>query len=197
LQGFQLSSDPTLPVAYQWLTPFSGFTGLSLVYGYMLLGSTRLVLKSEGSLQVKAFRFAKFSAVAVAICLLITSLWTPFVHPLVESRWLNSPYLIWISLLPITAAVAMLGLFYALIKKNDFWPYWLSIVIFLSAYGGCVISAWPYIVPYSLTIWQAASPNNSLAFMLVGAMIMLPLLMIYTWYAYYIFRGKVKDVEHY
>lgn len=198
IQGFHLSDNPAVPLdTYEWISPFSLFTGIGLVFGYCLLGAGRLILKTEHSVQNKMYRFARISAALVALFAVLTTLWTPFVHPLVQQRWFDSPYLCYIAIFPIVGAAAMLGIFMGIHRRYEALPYWLTILVFLCSYGGFVISVWPYIIPYSLTIWQAASPPGSLAFMLVGAVIMLPVLLFYTWYSYRIFRGKVKDVISY
>jgi cytochrome d ubiquinol oxidase subunit II len=198
IQGFALSNNPLMPISsLAWISPFSLFTGLGLVFGYCLLGAGRLVLKTEHSVQDKMYGLAKVAAILVAICAVITTIWTPFVHPLVEIRWFHSPYFYYIAILPIIGAASMLGILFTIYKRYEALPYWLTIVVFLCSYAGFIISVWPYIIPYSMTIWQAASPHGSLLFMLVGACIMLPILLFYTWYSYRIFRGKVKDVISY
>ena len=119
------------------------------------------------------------------------------IHPEVKQLWFNQKYWLGLSILPLITGFLFLGLWYSLKKRKEILPYWLSVFIFLCPYAGFVVSVYPYIVPYHITLWQAAAPSNSLSFLLVGAVIMLPVLLIYTGYSYHIFKGKVKDVLHY
>ena len=176
VQGFTLTG-PSHPL--QWLTPFSLFTGCALVCGYTLLGASRLILKTQNGIQAKMYRLARNSAILVSCCLIIASVWTYWVHPAVIQLWFPQDKLGLIALLPLTAIVMLIGLFIALAKQHERLPYWLTIGIFLCSYLGFIISVWPDIVPYSITIEQAAAPASSLSFMLVGAGIMLPVLLVY------------------
>ena len=122
---------------------------------------------------------------------------TLYVYPLVQHRWLNLHHLPFLAILPFISFICFLILLYSLVKKHDHLPYWMSVILFLCPYVGFIISIFPYLVSYKITLWQAASPNNSLAFILVGTVIVLPFLLLYTGYAYRIFRGKVNEVIHY
>jgi cytochrome d ubiquinol oxidase subunit II len=191
VQGFEMA-EPSHSL--QWLTPFSLFTGCALVCGYTLLGASRLILKTQANIQAKMYLLAQFCAVLVGFCLIIASVWTYFVHPFAIQAWDKSGYII---LLPFGAVLMLSGLFLTLAKRHEWLPYWLTIGIFLCSYTGFIISVWPNIVPYSITITQAAAPASSLTFMLVGAGIMLPVLLFYTWYSYHIFRGKIEQTISY
>jgi cytochrome d ubiquinol oxidase subunit II len=176
---------------------FTFLTSVSLVTGYALLGTCRLILKTSGALQDKMYRIAKILSFFLMAAVIAVSLWTPFVYPLVKSRWFNTHYLPYLAILPSITAIAFLGLWWSLSRKKEILPYWLAVILFLCPYVGLMISIFPYIVPYHLTLWQAASDVSSLKFLLVGAVIMLPVLLAYTGYAYYIFRGKVNENIHY
>lgn len=195
VQGFSQSHHTTAFSGF--IDFFSWFTALSLVVGYGLLGSTRLILKTSGSIQLRMFSFAKIFTWALIILTGIVSVWTPFVYPLVQSRWLNLHYMPYLAILPFLTACGFMALMATLIKGYEKAPYWLAVLVFLCPYIGFVISIFPYLVPYELTLWQAASPDHVLAFILVGACIMLPFLLAYTFYAYRIFRGKVDETIHY
>ena len=195
VQGLVLATPNN---SLQWFTPFSLFTGCALVCGYTLLGASRLILKTENGLQEKMYRLAKVCAILVGCCLIITSIWTYWVHPVLPYQpWFFKDKLWLIGSLPLIGMLSLLGLFIALAKRRQRLPYWLTIGIFLCGYTGFIISVWPNIVPYSITIEQAAAPASSLAFMLIGAAIMLPVLLFYTWYSYPIFRGKIEQTIHY
>lgn len=179
---------------------FSGFTimtAISLVVGYSLLGACRLLLKTEGAIQLKMYRVAKILVWMLMAAIIIVSIWTPFVYPLVYSRWFNPNYMPYLAILPLITGICFFVLLRALKKRYELLPYWMAVMLFLCPYIGFVISIFPYLVPYKINVWQAASDTTSLTFLLWGAVIMLPVLLIYTGYAYYIFRGKVSEAIHY
>tara|TARA_Y100000815_G_scaffold172001_1_gene156375 strand:- start:598 stop:1590 length:993 start_codon:yes stop_codon:yes gene_type:complete len=197
IQGFTISQDVTVIAHTAAMTPFTAVTAVSLVCGYSLLGATRLILKTTDSIQAKMFKISITLSIFIAVAMVIVSLMTLFVHPEVKQLWFNQKYWLGLSILPLITGFLFLGLWYSLKKRKEILPYWLSVFIFLCPYAGFVVSVYPYIVPYHITLWQAAAPSNSLSFLLVGAVIMLPVLLIYTGYSYHIFKGKVKDVLHY
>lgn len=197
VKGFSGSVEHMIFPAYDWLSPFSVLTGLSLVFGYALLGATRMIIKTQADFQKRFYFIAKLALFCVWVALLIISLWTPFVDPYTQSRWFNAPHLGLLALLPLTTTVAFIMCGFALFTKKEYLPYAMSILIFFCAYAGFGYSMWPYIVPHEITIWQAASNHGSLLFTFVGACIMLPVLLFYTWYAYRIFHGKVTDAIEY
>lgn len=188
--------DHSIP-AFQWVSPFSIFTGFALLFGYSLLGSTRMLLKTEGRLQSKLFTLAKTFWVCVGILMLIVTLWTPFLDLHIKQKWFASDNTSKLIILPLVTMAAWLWGLIALNHKKESSPYWLAVAIFLCGYAGFAYSLWPYVVPHVYTIWQAASDRHSLGFIMVGACIMIPVLLFYTWCSYRIFRGKVKDVIHY
>lgn len=188
---------PKEVTAYNWLTPFSVMTGIAVVLGYALLGSTWLIAKTTGELQDKMFQAAKILLPIVGFFLVLVSLWTPLMSPLVMQRWFSIPNVFYLAPLPILTAIAFFLAFYCLLKRREFLPFYFSISLFIFAYIGFCISDWPYIVPHAITVWEAASAPSSLKFMLVGTVILLPLLLAYTIYSYNVFRGKVIKAEHY
>jgi cytochrome d ubiquinol oxidase subunit II len=189
VQGFNTDGTPSI-----W---FDFMTAFALVIGYCLLGATRLILKTEHSIQAKMFIIAKKLMWLLIILIGVVSLWTPFVYPLLKNRWFNRELMPYLAILPLTTLIIFIALLYNLKKKNDRLPYWLTVAFFLCPYIGFLLSVFPYIVPYHITIWQAAAPANSLSFILVGACIMLPVLLAYTFYSYRIFRGKINEIVHY
>ncbi|MDO8953615.1 MAG: cytochrome d ubiquinol oxidase subunit II [Gammaproteobacteria bacterium] len=193
IQGFNL----TVNDEFQWLTPFTIMTGISLVLGYALLGATRLIYKTVDELKAKMAKVGIYASIGVAICILIVTIWTPYVNSLVATRWSTPMTAFYLCGLPVITIIAFAVLWGALAKHHDWLPYWSSVVIFLTGYLGFAFSLWPYIVPNTITIEQAAAPDSSLKFLLIGASIMIPVLLVYTGYAYQIFKGKVTDAIHY
>ena len=195
--GFKVDIIHNILVTSDIVTPFSIFTMISLIVGYSLLGSTRLILKTEGVIRDHMYRIAIVMAVILAVCIFIVSIWTPFINPLIEKKWLNLqlwPYLV---ILPAITGLAFLILGYTLMKKNDYGPYWAAVALFLCPYAGLVISVFPYIVPYKLIFWETASGISTLKFTFIGACVLLPILTGYTYYTYSVFKGKVTDVLDY
>lgn len=196
IKGFNFSSAGQLP-SLAWLSLYSIFTGIALVFGYALLGATRLILKTEGALMQKMRSFAIKLAWIIAFFAFAVSLWTPFLDPVIFARWFRYDRIWLLILMPAITFFAWLYLLISLKKGREKAPFWISIFIFCCCYAGFAIGIWPFIVPNTMTIWQAASPNSSLIFMLVGAAIMIPVLLVYTGYSYKIFGGKVRDLIHY
>lgn len=188
---------PLPHTAYHWLTPFTIFTGAAVVCGYALLGATWLIIKTHDELQARMYKAAKVLLIVVAFFLVSVSIWTPIVEPRVMHRWFSLPNFYYLSFLPILTILIVFYNFYCLHKKRERLPFILTIGLFIFSYIGFCISAWPYIIPHALPIWQAAAPPTTLKFILVGAAIILPILFIYTLYSYHVFRGKVKTVIHY
>lgn len=195
--GFEYGTKPFLVSNVSLITPFSIFVSLSLMGGFCLLGSTRLIYKTQGALQNKMYNVAMVAGIFIMFALGIVSLWTPFINPIIFNRWFAHGYWVLIAILPYLAGITFLVLLYSLKKREEHLPFLCSIALFVLSYTGFLISLYPYIVPYKLTIWEAAGPSSSLYFMLVGAIIMLPILVVYTGYSYQIFKGKVKNVFKY
>ena len=175
-----------------WLTPFSFMTGLAVVAGYGLLGATWMIIKSQAALQQRMYQAAEFCLIAVAIFLIIVTVWTPYHDPVIIQRWFRFPDFFYLLPFPILATLAVFYTLHTLNKRYEYLPFFLSIAIFLFSYIGLCLTVWPYIIPRVVTIWEAAAPRSSQLFTLVGALIIMPLLLIYTWYAYRVFRGKVS-----
>jgi len=182
---------------WDWLTPFSILTGLSVVVGYALLGVTWLVMKTEGELRDEAYRLSWWLLFAMIAAMGAVSLATPFLHIQYTHRWFAWPNMILTAPVPIAVAGVTLLLLRSLANKQDYRPFFLTLALFGLSYAGLGISMYPYIVPQSITIWQAASPENSQIFMLFGVAILIPMILGYTTWAYYVFRGKVKPESGY
>jgi len=192
LQGVHVEGRQYAGGWWDWLTPFSILTGLALVIGYSLLGATWLVMKTEGELRDKAYRLSWQLMVAMLGAIAAVSIATPFLHVQYTQRWFSWPNIILTAPVPIAVAGVAVLLLRSLANKSDYQPFFLSLALFALSYAGLGISMWPYIVPQSITIWQAASPENSQVFMLFGVAVLVPLILGYTGWAYWVFRGKVK-----
>lgn len=196
--GSVVQGIPADPAAFTWLTPFTLFTGFAVVVGYALLGSTWLVMKTEGGLQERARRRARVILPVMLACIAGVSIWTPLSQPAIAERWFSLPNFFYLSQVPLLTFVLALSCWYALKRQRyDGLPFLFSIGLFLLSYFGLVISVWPYIVPRQLTIHEAAADDSSMLFLLVGVVIMLPLVIAYNVIGYHVFRGKVRKGEGY
>lgn len=182
---------------WDWLTPFSILTGLAVVVGYALLGATWLVLKTDGELRDEAYRLSWWLLLGMLGAIGAVSLATPFLNMEYANRWFAWPNIVLTAPVPIAVAGVTLLLLRSLANKQDYRPFFLTLALFGLSYAGLGISMWPYIVPRSITIWQAAAPENSQIFMLVGVAVLIPMILGYTAWAYYVFRGKVKPESGY
>ena len=197
VSGLDYGTNPALGVKHNLLSGFSLFVGLCLICGYCLLGATRLIYKTEGKLQEKMYRIAPIAGFLVMVGIGVVSLWTPFIHPAIYARWFGQQHWLLLGILPYLAGLTFLVFLYAIRQRDDHLPFLCAVSLFILSYIGFLIGLYPYIVPYKLTIWEAAAPTSSLYFMIIGAIIMLPLLLLYTAYSYRIFKGKVTNVFHY
>ena len=197
LQGVVVSGRQYGGGWWDWLTPFSLLTGLALIVGYSLLGATWLVMKTEGELRDRAYRLSWWLLFGMLGAIGAVSIATPFLNPEYAARWFAWPNILATAPVPVAVAAVTLLLLRALAAKHDYRPFFLSLMLFALSYAGLGISMWPYIVPHSITIWQAAAPDNSLVFMSFGVAVLVPLILGYTAWAYYVFRGKVKAGEGY
>ncbi len=180
-----------------WLSPFTVFCGLALIVAYALLGCTWLIMKTQGDLQQQMHKLGRPLALAVLVLMGIVSLWTPLAHSEIAARWFTLPNLFWFLPVPILVLVTMFGLFKAIARNAHYTPFLLTLVLIFLGYSGLGISLWPYIIPPSITIWEAAAPPQSQGFMLVGTLFIIPFILGYTFWSYYVFRGKVTHEDGY
>jgi cytochrome d ubiquinol oxidase subunit II len=197
VQGIAVSGRTYGGGWYDWLTPFSLVTGVALVVGYALLGATWLVMKTTGELQVDARRFAVASGAGTVALIGIVSLWAPFLNPVFMSRWFAFPAIVYVLPVPLAVAGAAALLFLGLRTGRDAQPFVAALALFVLSYIGLGISLYPEIVPPSITIRQAAAPDKSLSFLLIGTLILVPIIIAYTAHAYWVFRGKVDIASGY
>jgi cytochrome d ubiquinol oxidase subunit II len=182
---------------WDWLTPFSVLTGLALVVGYSLLGATWLVMKTEGTLRDKAYHLSWWLLFAMLGAIAAVSIATPFLHVQYTQRWFSWPNIILTAPVPIAVAAVSALLLRSLANRWDYPPFFLTLALFALSYAGLAISMYPYIVPQSITIWEAASPRSSQLFLLIGVAVLIPLILGYTSWAYWVFRGKVRHGSGY
>jgi cytochrome bd ubiquinol oxidase subunit II len=191
VQGIPISGRAYAGGWWDWLTWFSILTGLALVIGYALLGATWLIWKTSGELQQKAYSLAWSTGLATLALIGIVSLIMPFLDPLFRQRWFSFPNIVYAAPVPILVALAALVLLAGLGRRQERAPFLAAAALFILSYLGLGISFFPYILPPSLTIWDAAAPAKSLEFLLVGAVVLIPLILAYTAWSYWVFRGKV------
>lgn len=196
VQGFSIDESSMTIYDPDWLTPFSLSTGVALVCGYALLGATWMIIKSTGRLQRNMVHYARGLLVLVSLFLIFVSIWTPLHSDDIFHRWYRIPNVFLLSPLPVFAAMAIYQVWRNLTGTSQYKPFIYSIVVFLCAYVGIGISVYPYLIPHQVTLWEAAAPDSTLKFILVGVVIMLPILLAYTGYAYHLFRGKSSGHYH-
>lgn len=180
-----------------WLSPFSLFCGFALLFAYALLGSTWLIMKTEGALQERMYELAKPLVIWLLAMIASVSLWTPLAHPAIASRWFTLPNLFWLLPVPLLVASAGYGLIRLLERRATTLPFLLALALVFLGYSGLGISLWPNIIPEQVTLWEAAAPPQSQGFTLVGTLFILPLILGYTAWSYYVFRGKVGHGDGY
>ncbi len=178
---------------WDWLTPFSIATGFAVICGYALLGATWINLKAEGALHERAQAFVWPLAGATIAFIVAVSAWTPLLDARYSARWFTWPTMIYALPVPLFVTGAMIALWRSLKTDNALGAFLSAELLFLLCYIGLGISVWPDIVPTSVTIHEAAAPDKSLSFLLVGAVVLVPAILVYTAAAYWIFRGKVKQ----
>lgn len=183
--------------AMDFLSPFAIFTGLALVAGYALLGATWLIIKGDGEVYDKARGFAKRLAFVLLGAIVIVSLWTPMLHDEFFARWFSWPDTIYTIPVPLLVLGCAWMLLDGLKRDHSAKPYLASVGIFVLGYVGFLISIFPDIVPGEVTLWEAAAPDESLQFLLVGSIVLIPTILAYTAYSYWVFRGKVGDSHGY
>lgn len=191
LQGIAVEGRGYAGGWLDWLSPYSLLTGLGVVVGYCLLGATFLAMKVTGRAEDHAYRLSMRAAVGTLLLLGLVSLATPFLARQYWERWFEWPSILFVSQVPLLSAIVFFALFRSLAKRRRYWPFLLSLTVFAIGMAGLGISMWPFVVPDSITIWDAAAPERSQVFMLVGVAVIMPVILVYTAWAYWVFRGKV------
>ena len=197
INGFEVRDGAYAGGFLDWLSPFSLFTGFALLIGYALLGATWLIMKTEGQLQQRMRALGRPIALAVLAAVVVVSLWTPFAHADIAARWFSLPNLFFFAPVPVLVALATWALLKSLGGDSHAAPFLLALFLLFLGYTGFGISLWPNIIPPAISIWDAAAPPQSMGFTLVGALFIIPCILAYTAWSYYVFRGKVKPGEGY
>ena len=183
---------------WDWLTPFSVTVGVAVMAGYMLLGATWLIMKTEGALQDRMRSRAWILGLATVGFIGVVSLWTPFLQEGYFARWFEGTRIILAGLVGAAVLGIAVLMFRAIhVHRHDTWPFLLTLAMFGLCFVGLGICMFPYIVPVQVTLWEAAAPYESQLFMIVGAGVLIPIILVYTAYSYWVFRGKVDPNEGY
>ena len=197
LQGIAVKDGRFAGTALDWLAPFPLFIGLATVAGYALLGATWLIMKTEGEVAASAREHARILLPIVLAAMAVVSLWTPLTIDRIWERWFTMPNMLYLAPVPLLAAAASFVCWRGLENRSDTAPFFASVSLFLLGFAGLAISNLPYLVPPSVTVWQAAAAPSSQLFMLVGTSVMLPVILGYTVFVYWTFRGKMRHGEGY
>jgi cytochrome d ubiquinol oxidase subunit II len=193
LQGIKVADRAYAGSWWDWLTPYTLLTGLGTVAGYALLGATWLIWKLDGEEQAHARKLAIRAGAATVVLMGAVSVYNILLNAEYAARWLSAPEIYWVAPVPILTAVVALSMLRAILKERNSKPFWLGIALFFLGMSGLGVTIWPYVVPEALTIWDAAAPERSQIFMLVGVALTMPLIIGYTAWAYWVFRGKVGE----
>ena len=191
VQGIRVEGRAYAGGWWDWLTPFSVLTGVALVVGYGLLGACWLIWRTEGDMQARFRHLARPLAIALLCFIGLISLMMPFLNEPFRQRWFDFPEIFLAAPVPLLVLVLAWRFERALERREHVTPFLCALGLFLLSYIGLAISMWPLIVPPDITIWEAAAPPSTQMFLLVGAVVLIPVILIYTAYVYWLFRGKV------
>ncbi|MGJ8669489.1 MAG: cytochrome d ubiquinol oxidase subunit II [Oceanococcus sp.] len=200
VQGFEYADGRLLISALDFISPFSLLTAFAVVLAYALLAACWLIMKTEGEMQQIAYGWARRLLPAVVAMIGAVSCITPYLVPEIAELWFAWPHLILLSPIPLWT-LGLAGWLYYLLKReqgSDVGPFATVIALYLLTLFGLGLSLWPYVVPRVFTFWDVAAPTNSLLFVMVGVLLIVPVILLYTVHAYYVFRGKVdlQSVYH-
>ncbi|HDZ56943.1 MAG TPA: cytochrome d ubiquinol oxidase subunit II [Pseudomonas xinjiangensis] len=195
IQGYHTEGLVYAGGPFDWFTPFTVVTGLGLLAGYALLGCTWLIMKSEGYIQEWAHNLAPWLLGAVLLVFVVISIWTPSVDPAAYERWFGDVRWIWI--FPLLAAFSAIQIFRTVYKRKQVQPFLFTMLMFAATYFSLLWTRWPYVIPPNFTLWDAASAPESQLFLLLGILFVIPFILVYTAWAYWVFRGKVRVGEGY
>jgi cytochrome d ubiquinol oxidase subunit II len=190
LGGLNLAGDKFVGGVWDWLNPFAALVALGLLCGYLLLGATYLIVKTEGDLQHDQYRYAQAAAWALLIVVVAVGLWALVKYPFLARKWFIRPDA-WFTTAPVClGVVAFILLIRSLLKLRETAPFVWSLVLFVLVIFATAASVYPYVIPPALTLTMAASPTSTLEIMLILTVILLPVMLLYNAYQYLVFRGK-------
>lgn len=193
IQGFHVEGRQFVGNSFDCFTPFAVFCGLALIFGYGLLGAGWLVIKTEGTLQDWARALGRRCLIGTAVAVAIVSLWTPVLDAHIAARWFSWPNVLWLAPVPLLTASLIWYAWRSLNNTSEYAPFVAALGLFVMSYLGIAISLWPMIVPGHFTLDQAAASESTQAFLLIGTLILLPVILLYTSWSYWVFRGKVRS----
>jgi cytochrome d ubiquinol oxidase subunit II len=201
IRGIPMNNHTYAGGPLDWLAPFPLVTGIGVVIAYTLLGSTWLIMKTEGDLQRKMIRATRPLTWLLLAAIAVVSIWTPLADSAIAARWFSLPNLFWFAPVPLLLGLAVVVLLRSLNTAEDklphATPFVCSLAVIFLGYTGLAISIWPNIIPPHISIWDASSPPQSQGFTLIGTLLIVPMILGYTAWSYYVFRGKVKHDDHY
>jgi cytochrome d ubiquinol oxidase subunit II len=192
IQGFHVEGRHFVGGSFDCFTPFSAFTGIALMFGYALLGAGWLVIKTDGELQDWARALGRRALIGTVLAIAVVSLWTPFIDAHIAARWFSWPNIAVLAPVPLVTGILILYVWWSLDHGSDYGPFMGALGLFAMSYVGIAISLWPMIVPGHYTLHEAAASESTQAFLLVGTLILLPVILFYTGWSYWVFRGKVR-----
>jgi cytochrome d ubiquinol oxidase subunit II len=195
VEGLPISHGEYSGGEFGWLSPFAVICGAGLTLGYTLLGACWLIRKCDAEVRASAYRLIPYLSLALLAFLIVVFVYALREDLQVMGRWLQRPYLF---AFPLIAAAAAIVLAASVRRRRDGPPFYMGALVFAAAFGTFAITFWPYMIPFSITVDQAAAPHTSLAFMFWGeGLFVLPLMLGYTAIAYRVFRGKLQSTSHY
>lgn len=192
IEGFPVQGRAFAGTSWDWIGPFPLLTGLGLVVGYTLLGATWLYMKTEGALQAWARRMSHRALLGILAFILMVSVWTPLASERIAARWFSLPNFFYFAPVPVLTALLAWLIWDSLRKGREVVPFLGTMGLFFLSFSGLIISLWPYVAPPSITLWDAATAPMSQQFLMVGTMFLLPVILLYVFWSYWVFRGKVK-----
>jgi cytochrome d ubiquinol oxidase subunit II len=193
IQGFQVSGRQFSGTSFDFFSPFALLTGVALLFGYGLLGAGWLILKTEGDVQTAARRHARICLVGVVLAIGIVGIWMPFLSNSGAARWFVWPNSALLAPVPLATAIVAWIIWRGLAKEAQLTPFVGAMGLFVLTYVGLAISLYPMIVPHHFTLWQAAASERTQAFLLIGTLVLLPVILMYIGWSYWVFRGKVRS----
>lgn len=193
VQGFQVDGRQFSGSSFDCFTPFTLMTGAALLFGYGLLGAGWLILKTEGELQLWSRRQARRCLLGVLIAFIVVSVWTPLMDADVAHRWFSWPNILYLSPVPVCIVLLSLWEHRAIANAaSQLAAFVAAVGLFVIAYLGVAISWWPMVIPHHYTLWQAAAAPGTQIFLLMGLVFLLPVILMYSAWSYWVFRGKVR-----
>jgi len=197
VRGVEVQGRAFAGGSFDWLNAYSVMTGVAVIFGYALLGSTWLVLKTDGVTQDWARGCASYVLGYVGLFLGVVSLSMPMMNADVRALWFGRPTFFYLLPVPLATAALFAGIWRSLHRGRDGVPFLLSVGVFFMAYLGIGISLWPWIVPFEISYRQAAAASTSQTLLFIGTALMLPVVLAYVAFCYYVFRGKASHEGYY